>query len=365
MIGAQPYNPLGRSRRLIVSNPLSLHHEKLGAQLDSTNSPISFSDPVEEYWTIKKAAGIADVSSSGLLAITGKDRVAFLNGLLTSDVSKIDEDGGQHSALLNPKARVLADLYLYRQRESILVDAGNCSASSVKGDLERFIITEDVQVKNASTDLVHLTIQGPRSSQAIRETLQVGVEHLKPLHHTNLGPSTIIARDRTGTMGYDIVLPRMEAEAVWQGFLLKAGDTEIRPVGSKAMETLRVEAGYPKYGIDLDQDTIVLEAGFKDAISFTKGCYLGQEVVARATHIGRVNKQLVKLEISSTAPPTQRSKLVSNGLEAGYTTSAAYSPGLGKVAALAYASRDYAKEGSELAVDAPSGQASALVTKVL
>jgi folate-binding protein YgfZ len=348
-----------------VSNPLTLHHVKLGAQLDSTNSPVSFSDAVEEYWTIKKAAGIADVSSSGRLIITGKDRVAFLNGLLTSDVSKIDEDGGQHSALLNPKARVLADLYLYRQPDSILVDTGNSPGPRVKDDLERFVITEDVQVKNASTDLVHLTVQGPRSPQVIKETLRVGVEHLKPLRHTSLGPSTIIARDRTGTMGYDIVLPSIEAEALWQGFLLKAGDVEIRPVGSKAMETLRVEAGYPKYGVDLDQDTIVLEAGFKDAISFTKGCYLGQEVVARATHIGRVNKQLVKLEVASTVPPAPRSKLVSNGSESGYTTSAAYSPGLGKVAALAYANRDYAKEGSKLTVDTPSGQASVIVTRVL
>jgi folate-binding protein YgfZ len=348
-----------------VSNPLTVHHEKLGAQLDSTNSPVSFSDPVEEYWTIKKSAGIADVSSSGRLVITGKDRVAFLNGLLTSDVSKINEDGGQHSALLSPKARVLADLYLYRQPDSILIDTGNSPASRVKDDLERFIITEDVQVKNASTDLVHVTVQGPRSPQVIKETLRVGVEHLKPLHSTSLGPSTIIARDRTGTIGYDIVLPIMEAEALWQGFLLKAGDSGVKPVGSRALETLRVEAGYPKYGVDIDQDTIVLEAGFKDAISFTKGCYLGQEVVARATHIGRVNKQLVKLEIAGTTPPEPRSKLVSSGSESGYTTSAAYSPGLGKVAALGYANRDHAKVGSELTVDSPIGQLSAVVTKVL
>lgn len=347
-----------------MSNPLVLHHEKLGARLDSTKSPISFSDPVEEYWAIKKAAGIADVSSSGRLTISGKDRVSFLNGLLTSDVSKMDEDGGQHSALLNQKARVLADLYVYRQPDSILVDTGNSPASTVKDDLERFIITEDVQVKNASTDLVELSIQGPRSAQVIKETLGVPVGDLKPFHHKSLGPSNIIARDRTGTGGYDIVLPNVEAEPVWQGFLLK-GDSEVRPVGSKALETLRIEAGHPKYGVDLDQDTIVLEAGYKDAISFTKGCYLGQEVVARATHIGRVNKQLVKLEVAGTSLPASRSRLLSNGSEAGYITSVAFSPGLGKVAALGYANRDYAKEGSVLSVDTPGGQASVRVTRIL
>ena len=350
---------------MIVSNPLVLHHEKMGAQLDPAKSPLSFSDPVEEYWAIKKAAGLADISNNGRLIITGKDRVTFLNGLLTNDITKIAEDGGQHSALLNPKARVIADLYLYRQPESILVDTGNSPASEIKENLERFIITEDVQLQNASTDLVQLTIQGPRSSQVIKDTLGLVVEDLKLLHYKSLGPSSIISRDRTGKGGYDIVLPNEEAEAVWQGFLLKAGDSGLRPVGSRAMEMLRIEAGYPKYGVDIDQDIIVLEAGFKDAISFTKGCYLGQEVVARATHIGRVNKQLVGLEITASAAPLPQSKLISNGVEVGFITSAVFSPESGKVVGLGYLNRDNAKEGAVLTIDFPNGQHRVLVTKVL
>jgi folate-binding protein YgfZ len=347
-----------------VSNPLILHHEKLGAQLDPANSPLSFTDPVEEYWTIKKVAGIADISSTGRLIITGKDRVSFLNGLLTNDLTKVTEDGGQHSALLNPKARVLADLYLYRQPDAILIDTGNSASSKVQEELERFVITEDVQIRNAA-DLVHLTIQGPGSSNAIKETLRVDVGDLKPLNHKRLGPSIIVNRDRTGQGGYDIVLPNEEAEAVWQGFLLKSGDLGLRPIGTRALEILRLEAGYPKYGVDVDQDIIVLEAGFKDAISFTKGCYMGQEVVARATHIGRVNKQLVRLEIDSTDPPSARSKLKSDGVEAGFVTSAAFSPGLRKTVSLAYANRDYAKEGTKVNVGDPDKQFSALVTKVI
>jgi folate-binding protein YgfZ len=348
-----------------VSNPLVLHHEKLGAQLDPSKSPLNFSDPVEEYWAIKKAAGIADISTTGRLTITGKDRVTFLNGLLTNDIAKVTEDGGQHSTLLNPKARIIADLYLYKQPDSIFVDTGNSPASQIREDLERFIITEDVQVRNVSTGLVQLTIQGPRSSQIINDTLSLEVEDLKPLHHKSLGPSTIIRRDRTGLGGYDIVLPNEEAEAVWQGFLLKSGDSGLRPVGSKAMEMLRIEAGYPKYGVDIGQDTIVLEAGFKDAISFTKGCYLGQEVVARATHIGRVNKQLVGLVITATVAPPAGSKLMRNGTESGFITSTVFSPGLGKVAGLGYANRDNAKEGTALTIDGPNGQLPVIVTKVL
>jgi folate-binding protein YgfZ len=348
-----------------VSNPLILHHEKLGAQLDPANSPLSFTDPVEEYWTVKKSAGIADISNTGRLIVTGKDRVSFLNGLLTNDLTQVKEDGGQHSALLNPKARVLADLYLYREPDAILIDIGNSPASKVQEELERFVITEDVQIRNVTPELVHLTIQGPTSSHAIKETLGVSVEDLKPLHHKSLGPSIILSRDRTGVGGFDIVLPSEEAEAVWQGFLLKSGDLGIRPVGSKALEILRLEAGCPKYGLDIDQDIIVLEAGFRDAISFTKGCYLGQEVVARATHIGRVNKQLVKLEIESIEPPSARSKLKSDQVETGFITSAAFSPGLRKVVSLAYANRDYAKEGIKLTVEGPDKPYPALVTRVV
>lgn len=348
-----------------MSNPLTLHHEKMGAELDSASTPVSYGDPIGEYWTIRKAAGFADISGTGRLVVTGRDRVAFLNGLLTNDVSKIDEDGGQHSALLTPKARVLADLYLYRQADSILIDTGYSSPSKLKEEFDRFIITEDVQVKNSTDDLVLLTIQGPNAARVIKDTLGMKVDQLRPLHHTRLGPSTLISRDRTGLGGYDLVLPRLEAEPVWQGFLLKQGESGLKPVGNNALEILRLEAGYPKYGIDVDHDTIVLEAGFKDAISFTKGCYMGQEVVARATHIGRVNKQLVRLEISGTSVPPSRSKLRGSGVEAGFVTSAAFSPGLEKVAALGYANRDFAKEGTQLAADNSTGPVSALVTRIL
>jgi len=314
---------------------------------------------------VKKAAGMADLSNAGRLTITGKDRVSFLNGLLTNDFAHVKEDEGQHSALLSLKARVLADLYLYRQPDSILVDTGNSPASKVKESLDRFVITEDVQIRDMTSDLVQITIQGPTSSKTIKETLGIEVGDLRPLQHKPLGPSTIVCRDRTGQGGYDIILPSMEAEAVWQGFLLKAGDLGLRPVGARAMEILRLEAGYPKYGVDVDDNTIILEAGFKDAISFTKGCYMGQEVVARATHIGRVNKQLVKLEIEAMEPPSTQSKLKGDGVEAGFITSAAFSPGLGRVSSLGYVNRDYAKEGAKLSVEHGDRPLSALVTRVL
>ena len=348
-----------------MSNPLTLHHKKLGAQLESGTIPLQFTNSTDEYWTVRNAAGFADISHLGLLTVTGKDRIPFLNGLLTNDISKLSERGGIHSVLLNTKARILADLYLYEGGDHMIADTGETTAAKVKDILDRFIITEDVQLHDSNDDQVHITIQGPKSTQAMKEIIGLDVQDLQPLQHKTLGPSRIIARDRTGQTGYDIILPRDESEAVWQAFLLKGGEIGVRPVGLNALDILRLEAGLPKYGVDVDENAIVLEAGYKDAISFTKGCYMGQEVVARATHIGRVNKQLVKIEVDAKDVPASRSKLSSDGRDAGFLTSAAFSPGLGKLVGLAYANRDFAKEGTRLFLESGSTTLQAVVVRIV
>ncbi len=348
-----------------MSNRSAVYHEDLGARLEPGKSPLSYSDPEEEYWTVKRTVGLADISNVGRLRITGKDRVSFLNGLLTNDVSQLKENSGQHSVLLNSKARVLADLHLYAQTDTLLIDTGESPASRVKEILDKFIITEDVQINDATSDLVQMTVQGPKSSEAIKQVLGAEAHDLKQFEQRGLGPSTIIARDRTGQSGYDIILPVLEAEPVWHGFLLNGGEIGLNPVGSRALEILRLEAGYPKYAADMDENTIVLEAGFKDALNFNKGCYLGQEVVARATHIGRVNKQLVGLEIETKDVVPPRSKLMSEDKEAGFITSAAFSPGLGRVASLGYANREFAKEGTKVHVQSGQTSLPAVVTKIV
>lgn len=348
-----------------MNNPLALHHEKLGARLNTDKIPLDYGDQVGEYWAIRNGVGLVDLSHGGRLMATGKDRISFLNNLLTNDFSHLPEASGQHSALLNTKARVLADLYLFNEPGRVFMDTGYSSGSKVKQSLDNFIITEDVHIEDVGTELVQISLQGPKAAQAIRHALGADIGELRPLQEKSLGPSTIISRNRTGLDGYDLIMPVDEAEAVWNGFLLQGSDLDLRPAGSAAMEILRLEAGIPRYGVDFDENTIVLEAGFKDAMSFTKGCYLGQEVVARATHIGRVNKQLVRVEVETKTPPVARSRMMSNGAEAGFITSAAYSPGLEKSVAIAYANRDFAKEGTTLSINEGEKSVKAVVTKIL
>jgi len=348
-----------------VSKPLTIHHEKIGAKFGSGNIPLEYTNVNEEYWTIKKAAGISDVSYLGRLIITGKDRSSWLNGLVTNDVSQLKENTGIHSVLLNTRARVLADLYIYSLEDSFLLDTGEAAAARVQQLLDQFIISEQVNVKDTSDELVHLTVQGPEAARAVNEVLGVDVKNLMPLQFRRLGPSIIIARNRSGLSGYDIVLPKEESEPVWQGFLLKTGDLGVKPVGARALDILRLEAGLPKYGVDVDENNIVLEAGYKDALSYSKGCYMGQEVVARATHIGRVNKQLVKLDIESEHAVEAKSKLRVQDREAGFVTSSAFSPELKKVVALGYVNRDFAKDDTRLIVESEGRALSALVRGVV
>jgi folate-binding protein YgfZ len=322
---------------------------------------LSYTSPAEEYWALRNRLGLVDISHLGLLRITGKDRLSFLNGLLTNEVSKLTEGEGIHSALLNTKARVLADLYLYAREDELIVDTGDAEGANVKEILDRFIITEDVQIKDINSEFVHLSLQGQLATESATELLGISLTDMKPLQTKMIGPTMIANRDRTGQSGYDLIVPNHEAEAVWQGLLLKGAT----PIGLDAIEILRLEAGYPRYGVDVDENTIILEAGYKDAISFSKGCYLGQEVVARATHIGRVNKNLIQFKTESDHPPIRKSKLVADGKEAGYVTSAAFSPGLKGVVGLGYAQRDFAKEGTRLIIESDKGPLPATITKLV
>src|SRR2546428_14123933 len=204
-----------------MPNPLVMHHQSMGARLEQGRIPLSYATPVEEYWAIRNRSGMADVSHLGLLQVTGKDRLSFLNGLLTNEILKLTEGTGIRSALLNTQARVLADLYLYAREGDLLIDTGDAPAAGIRDTFDRFIITEDVQVKDITSEFVHLTMQGPQATENAKELFGTAFADIKQLQHKMIGPTMIVVRDRTGQSGYDMIIPNDEAEAVWQGFLLK------------------------------------------------------------------------------------------------------------------------------------------------
>lgn len=314
-----------------------------------------------EYWAAREKAGIAIRSDLGLLTLVGRDRSTFLNGLLTNDIANLKEHQGIRACLLTPKARIQAELYVHNLGEKLLVETGNADPSKIKAVLDRFIITEDVQIQETKGKLTLLTVQGPKAAETINEAVRVDVSALQRLANQELGPSTIVNHDRIGKSGYDIILPAEESDAVWQGFLLKG----VVPVGATALNILRLEACIPRYGVDIDENTLVLEAGMKDAISFSKGCYMGQETVARATFIGHVNKRLAQFIANSKVSLGPATKLYVENREAGSITSSDYSPALKNVVGLSYVQRDFAKEGTRVQVRTGQGPVDATITKLV
>src|SRR5437899_4583382 len=162
-----------------MTNPLVLHHEKMGAQLEQSRIPLSYTNPVDEYCAVRNRSGLADLSHLGLLRIAGKDRLPFLNGLLTNELLKLNEGTGIRSALLNTKARVLADLYLYAREDDLLIDTGDVPGAGGKDILDRFIITEDVQVEDIASEFVHLTLQGPQAAETAKELFGTAFADMK------------------------------------------------------------------------------------------------------------------------------------------------------------------------------------------
>lgn len=345
-----------------MSSPLLLHHEKMGATLTNGKVPQRYGNVEYEYWEVRKNTGILDLSHLGRLSVSGRDRSSFLHGLLTNDIVNLKEYQGTRACLLTPKARVLADMYVHNLGDRLLLDTGESPSNRLKSTLDQFVITEDVRIEDSTDELLLLSLQGPKAADMIRQVLRTDVATLPRIANQALGPSVIINHDRTGQGGYDIVVPRNESEYVWQAFILQG----VQPVGTEALDILRLEAALPKYGVDLDENTLVLEAGLKDAISFTKGCYMGQETVARATFIGRVNKRLAQLQAKASHGLGSGARLYGDNKEAGVVTSSAYSPASSGVVGLGYVQKDFAKEGTQLEImTADEERFPAIVTKLV
>jgi len=224
--------------------------------------------------------------------------------------------------------------------------------------LSRFIIADDVELEDLSATHTTLALQGPLASQVL-VAAGVTASLAKEFQHqegTIAGAPVILVRvSDTGEDGYEIFVAREQAELIWQTLWQAGEPLGLRPVGQAALNSLRIEAGIPWYGVDMDERRIVLEVGLEQAISFKKGCYLGQEVVERASARGHVNRKLSGLIIqsgdSSDTLPAQDDKLFHGEQEVGWITSAARSPRLGRTIALGYVRREHLTPGTRLRID--------------
>lgn len=313
-------------------------------------NPSSSTTGTADDAALREGAAIGSISPRAQLAVAGPDRATFLQGLLTNDIQALAEGSGCYAAWLTPQGRMLTDMHVLQSSGMILLDVPAGQASAVLARLEQFLFSEDVRIESLAEAMTGVWVHGPLAASVISRVVsgfsRTPLDDWNDYHHDTAtfdgNPVSVARIDQLGVPGYCVFLARA-AEAQFVAAAVGAG---AKVVGVETLDAARIEAGYPLYGVDMTDDTIPLEAGIEErAISFTKGCFVGQEVVIRVLHRGggRVVKKLVGLKLSNVAEPG--AKISSGDREVGVLTSVANSPRFGHVA-LGYVHRDFTAPGT-------------------
>ncbi|HEY0284246.1 MAG TPA: glycine cleavage T C-terminal barrel domain-containing protein [Vicinamibacterales bacterium] len=306
---------------------------------------------IDHYNAAHNSAVLIDRSSAGTIALTGGDRASFLHALLTNDIAVLAAGRGIYAAYLTPQGRMISDMRVIETGPRMLLSVERDFAAPLAERFDKLIFSEDVQVNDVTNDPAAIGVHGPSAARMIQSATGIPVHDLANQYdNITSGPVTIVRDDALGLPGYDVYVPADTVD-VMRGKLLEAGAVSA---SEETGETLRIEASRPRFGIDMNTDTIPLEAGIESrAISFTKGCYVGQEVIIRVMHRGhgRVARRLVSIVFTNGTVPARGSKIQLGDRVVGEITSATTSPRLGAPLALGYVQRDHAAAGTEVSVD--------------
>jgi folate-binding protein YgfZ len=325
--------------------------------------PLHFGSAREEYAAATTQAAVFDVGDRTLLELSGSDRLRFLHNFCTNDIKGLKTGKGCEAFVPNVKGRVLGHVFVDATESSLWIDADSAQAERLVPHLERYLINEDVQIADRTADWSELFVVGPEAAERLRKLgLDVtGLEHLG--HRTlDIGGAVRVRRfDVEPHRGFAICAPRDRLAGVWDQ-LCQAG---VRPAGSEVWTALRIEAGLPVYGVDISDESLAQEVGrTKTAISFTKGCYLGQEPIARIDALGHVNRELRSLRITGEFVPPAGSRVFSDAAGAtpvGTISSAGFSFGSNSSVALAVLRSNVTAGGSQVFVAGPSAPVAATV----
>jgi len=318
----------------------------------------------DDYHAIIEGAAITAVTPRGRIAVSGRDRASYLQGLLTNDIQALRAHSGCYAAWLTAQGRMTTDMHVFESGDMILLDVPAAQTSDALQRLDMFIFTEDVQVADLSDSLRGVGVHGPEAARALEQVVGVnGLSDWAAYQNDRVrqhGTSIVVARiDQLGVPGFTLYVEASRAAELVSG-LERAGAVHV---DQAAVTAARVEAGYPLFGVDMNDDTIPLEAGIEDrAISFTKGCYVGQEVVIRILHRGhgRIVRKLVGLRFDGVDLPAPLVRLHAGGRDVGFITSSALSPRFGAIA-LGYVHRDFVEPGSRVEADAAGVKMAATV----
>ena len=341
---------------VVVSEPLEFQSVAWGDRL-----PARYGAVEDEHLALREDWVLYDRSWTTVVEMTGEDRVRFLNGLITSDVRELGEGDGQHGFVTDAKGKVVTDVGLFALEDRLWMEAAPGKAAHLAEHLGKYVITDRVELA-VLEEQVAVALCGPRAEEALGSLVEGELPGADWGHRAvDLADRAawLCRHPRLGVDGFVVRASRTDAEEIRRR--LVADDGGPREVGHHVMEAARIAAGLPLAGVDLDEATLPQETGEEGAISYTKGCYLGQEVVARVHYLGKVNRTLRGLRFEDGTLPELGAELSADGRPVGRVTSAVRIPGSSEFVGLALLHRKGAEVGERLSVD---GGAHAVVTEL-
>jgi folate-binding protein YgfZ len=310
---------------------------------------------LQQYTALTRGAGLAELLGRTILSVTGADRVQILQSFTTNDIKRLTPGQGCEAFVTSPQGKTLGHVLIFCEEQQHGIDTTPGQAQTLIDHFNRYVITEDAVFTDQSSELVDLLVAGREAAALLAKFAGNYVPNTAYGHSTVQiaeQPVTIRRVEYAGTNSFFLQVTAASAKQVASA-LQEAGATPCDPA---AVESARLEAGYPLFGTDITAENLPQEVNRDSlAISFKKGCYLGQETVARIDAIGHVNRLLVGIKFSGPAIPATNEPVLAAGQQVGHITSAAWSPRLQAPLALAYVKRNHAKSGSSLEIASDSG----------
>ena len=354
-----------------LDTPLAAIHSRAGAKMGvwfGCVLPNDFGDVSMEFRRAHESVALIDKNYRAHLSFTGPDRVRYLNAILTNNIKDLSTGQGNVSLLLNPQGHIIAEIETHAFADKLFCVSYAMIRERLIEVLDKFIIMDDVTLADETHRFGTLALEGPKAAAIVKsltgidleplsELASVDAEILRSAQDDTIGksaaeqaiPCRIVKRSPRGVIGAEFVVQQENLAALWEVLLEAARRHGGGPMGYAALSGLRLAQGVPWFGYDFGEKQIPHEAGLQDShISYTKGCYTGQEIVERVRSRGQVNRQRVGLLFSGEAVPEAGTPLILDGKEVGFVTRAAKIPEPPQILGMGYVRREAGAPGSVL-----------------
>ena len=344
----------------ITESPLRGESQSLGATMGEwfgCRLPSRYGEIAAEIKTAQQSAALFDTNFRSFLSLTGPDRARYLNAVTTADVNNLAEGHGCVGLLLNPQGHILAEIETYAMKDQLLLVTHTSVLARTRETIERFIIMDDCALDDVSALYGSLAVEGPRAPAIVESLCRPSPRAMPAWSHARVEIAGIpcIAVRRSfysiaeGDTGVEIFAEPANLVSIWKILLAAAHAQGGGPVGYEALNVLRLEAGIPWFGYDFNDKALPHEAALEHShISYTKGCYTGQEIVERVRSRGHVNRRRTMLLFPGSGAPPAGTLLLAGSAEAGVVTSAAFSPNLKAGIGMGYVRREHGQPGRKL-----------------